>query len=295
MFRPAVGCELESQFRRSARPSPGQYAAYRKTSDEKLKPPVQDTGIVFGDVVVCELDREGPHLPLSGSLKLLAAVRDAIIERTDAESTAVKSLVSGHAANGDPTRDEHVAYVPMANVGYPYSDGRVMGFGIVLPRGLDRYSAERRAILRAVAELPQVGIKGGHVWAVALATDAVPKSLQTAAYTGPSKTWATVTPLLCDRHPKDRDGERLEDVIADSVERVVGVRPVYVEAGPISRHRGVPPSHAFPNRRKDGDQPRHRAHAFVVFEQEISGPVIACAGRYLGLGLFRVWKPEGRG
>lgn len=286
--------ELESQFRRSARPSPGQYAAYRKTS-EKLKPPVRGAGTVFGDVVVCELDREGPHLPLSGSLKLLTAVRDAIIERTDAESTAVKSLVSGHTANGDRSRDEHVAYIPLANVGYPYSDGRVMGFGVVLPRGLGRYSAERWAILRAVAGLPQVGIKGGHAWSVALSTEEGAKSLQTIPYIGPSKTWATATPLLCDRHPKDRDGERLEDVIADSVERVVGVRPVYVEAGPISRHRGVPPSHAFPNRRKDGDQPRHRAHAFLAFEHEISGPIIVCAGRYLGLGLFRVWEPEVRG
>jgi CRISPR-associated protein Csb2 len=123
----------------------------------------------------------------------------------------------------------------------------------------------------------------------------VPKSLQTAAYTGPSKTWATATPVLCDRHPKDRGGERLEDVIADSVERVAGRRPVYVEAGPISRLRGVPPSHAFPNRRKDKGQPRHRTHVFVAFGEEVRGPIIAGAGRYLGLGLFRAWKPEGRG
>jgi hypothetical protein len=54
----------------------------------------------------------------------------------------VKSLVSGHTANGDRSRDEHVAYIPLANVGHPYSDGRVMGFG-------------ERTRFRIVAALPQ--------------------------------------------------------------------------------------------------------------------------------------------
>lgn len=230
----------------------------------------------------------------------------------------MKSLVSGHTAGCEPSREEHVAYVPLANVGFPYSDGRVMGFGVVLPRQLDRFSDERRAVLRAVAGLRSILIEGGHEWDVAMPTDDVPKSLQTGAYTGPSKTWATVTPVLCDRYPKQRDGERVEDIIADSVERVVGSRPVVslirsgkhpfrvqsdtepasdrdaLKAGEFSPLTGVPPSHAFPNRRKEGDQPRHRVHAMLEFEQPVRGPIIACAGRYFGLGLFRVWTPEER-
>lgn len=310
--------ELESLFRRSARPSPGVYVAYRKIAEQRPAPTSPVGGRAFGDIVVCELDRSGPFLPVSGSVKFLRAVRDALIRATNADPPAVKSLVSGHAAGCEPSREEHIAYIPLANVGFPYSDGRVMGFGVVLPRQLDRFSDERRAVMCAVAGLRSIRIEGGHEWEVAMPTEDVPKSLQTGAYTGPSKTWATVTPVLCDRYPKQRDGERVEDIIAESVERVVGSRPVVYlirsgkhpfrvqmdtesasdrhtqKAGVFSPLTGVPPSHAFPNRRKEGDQPRHRVHAMLEFEQPVRGPIIACAGRYFGLGLFRAWTPEGR-
>jgi CRISPR-associated protein Csb2 len=306
--------DLESYFRRNARPSPGLYAAYRKVGEEKAKPAVRSEP-VFGDIIVCQID--GPHLPLTGAAKLTAAVREALIAHVEADTDytikeAVKSLVSGHTPSGLPSRDAHVAYIPLANVGYQYSDGKVMGFGVVLPRTLGRYSPERRAILRAVAGLERVWCGGAdwtagavaaeptdetrkrYSWNVAIPTDDVPKSLQGWAYTGPSKMWATVTPILCDRHPKEKDGERIEDIVAVSVERVVGVRPCFVEVGKISRQLGVPPSHEFDNRRKAGLQPRHRVHARIHFDQEVRGPIIAGAGRYAGLGLFRAWKPEGR-
>lgn len=284
--------DLISHYRRGARPSPGLYAAYAKL-DEAAKPtaPVEAVS-VFGDTIACEI--EGPFLPLVGATKFLNAVRDALIERTDAEGPAVKELVSGHTPDGGRSRAEHVAYVPLANVGFNrYSDGKVMGFGLVLPRGLTRFSAERRAILRALAGVEEIGF-GGHAWRVAIPTEDVPKSLQSWAYTNPARVWATVTPILCDRFPKDKDGERMEDVIAESVARVAGVRPVRVLWDKISKHLGVAPSHEFPNRRKPDDQPRHRVHALVEFDREVRGPLIVGAGRYHGMGLFRVWKPEDR-
>ncbi|HEX4611563.1 MAG TPA: type I-U CRISPR-associated protein Csb2 [Urbifossiella sp.] len=308
--------DLESHFRRNARPSPGLYAAYRKAGEKAAQPVLaarQES--VFGDIIVCEI--EGPHLPLPGTVKLTTAVRDALIAHVEADADAairgsVKSLVSGHTPTGDPGRDVHVAYVPLANVGHRYSDGKVMGFGVVLPRTLGRYSPERRAILRAVAGLERVWCEGpdweagpasgepavearrGYSWVVTIPAGDAPGSLKTWAYTGPSRTWATVTPILCDRHPKDRDGERIEDIVATSVERIVGVRPTAIDVSPISRHLGVPPSHAFDNRRKAGLQPRHRAHVVIEFAEEVRGPIIAGAGRFAGLGLFRVYKPEGR-
>ena len=245
---------------------------------------------MFGDVIVCEID--GPFLPLTGATKFLNAVRDAVIRATDAEGQVVKELVSGHTADGGRSREEHVAYVPLANVGFNrYSDGKVMGFGLVLPRELTRFSAERRAILRAVAGIPEIGFDG-YRWPVALPAENVPKSLQTWAYSGPSHVWATVTPILCDHFPKGKDGERIEDIIAESVARVVGVRPVRIGVDKVSKHLGVPPSHEFPNRRKPDDQPRHRVHAVVEFDRDVGGPLIVGAGRYHGMGLFR--KLEGR-
>lgn len=284
--------DLVSHYRRGARPSPGLYAAYAKLDEEAKPPAIVEAASVFGDTIVCEID--GPFLPLTGATKFLNAVRDALIRATDAESQLVKELVSGHTADGGRSREEHAAYVPLANVGFNrYSDGKVMGFGLVLPRGLTRFSADRRAILRAVAGVEEIGF-GGHSWRVAIPTENVPKSLQPWAYTNPARVWATVTPILCDHFPKDKDGERIEDIIAESVARVAGVRPVRIVWDKVSKHLGVAPSHEFPNRRKPDDQPRHRVHAVIEFDREVRGPLIVGAGRYHGMGLFRVWKPEGR-
>lgn len=282
--------DLISHYRRGARPSPGLYAAYAKLDGVAKPPAIVEAVSVFGDVIVCEID--GPFLPLTGATKFLNAVRDAVIRATDAEGQVVKELVSGHTADGGRSREEHVAYIPLANVAFNrYSDGKVMGFGLVLPRELTRFSAERRALLRAVAGVEEIGF-GGHSWRVALPAENVPKSLQTWTYSGPSRVWATVTPILCDHFPKDKDGERIEDIIAGSVERVVGVRPVRIGVDKVSRQLGVPPSHEFPNRRKPDDQPRHRVHAIIEFDRDVRGPLIVGAGRYHGMGLFR--KLEGR-
>lgn len=288
---PAAGrlADLVAHYARNSRPSAGRSVAYSKVPAKEVKSAVRH-GSAFGDIIVCEID--GPFLPLSGATRFLNAVRDAVIERTDRESPPIKSLISGHTAEGGISHEEHVAYIPLANAGFHYSDGKVHGFGLVLPSGLARFSPERRAILRAVAALEEIGFDG-YSWRVAIPTEDVKASLKTKYYTGPSKTWATVTPILCDRFPKDKDGERVEDIIAQSIERVIGVRPRRIEADKISRHLGVPPSHEFARRKLDGP-PRHRIHAVVEFEDEVRGPLIVGAGRYHGLGLFRVWKPEGQ-
>jgi CRISPR-associated protein Csb2 len=296
---PARGrlADLISHFRRNARPSPGLYAAYAKLSEDKKPTAPAELGSVFGDIIVCEL--EGRNRPaITGATKFLNAVREAVISRAEqgtdsAMRERVKTLVSGHTPDGGFSREEHVAYVPLANIGHRYADGTVMGFGVVLPRELGRFSPERRAILTAVAGLKPIPFADSYL-AAAIPTEDIPKSFQTVAYTSASQWWATVTPILCDRFPKEKDGERLEDIIAQSVERVVGVRPVRIWADKTSKHLGVPPSHEFPNRRKPDDQARHRVHTAIEFDREVRGPLIVGAGRYHGLGLFRVWKPEGR-
>lgn len=295
VFRvPATGRlgELERLHERGARPTPGMYAAYRRVTDDR-KPTAESTASVFGDMIVCQLG-EGPFLPLSGAVKLTSAVRGAVLKATNAAEPRVKSLVSGHTEDGGVSQEDHVAYIPLGNVGHRYADGRLMGFAAVLPRGLGRYSTERREVVKAVASLEGVGFVG-HSWSVTLvAAGEGPKSLQPVPfYVGPGRSWATVTPVLCDRFPKDREGQREADVIADSVERVCGVRPIRVDVGPVSRVRGVPPSHAFARERRAGDVPRHRAHVLIEFDREVRGPIIAGAGRFMGMGLFRVWRGEG--
>jgi CRISPR-associated protein Csb2 len=60
----------------------------------------------------------------------------------------------------------------------------------------------------------------------------------------------------------------------------------------VSAHLGVPPSHVFPRLvRKDGGE-RRQAHAIVVFEEPVVGPVVIGAGRYRGYGVCRPVEVE---
>jgi CRISPR-associated protein Csb2 len=119
-----------------------------------------------------------------------------------------------------------------------------------------------------------------------------PRSLAAGPYLAAAPRWASVTPMLCDRFPKDKDGQRIEDIIRESCRRVVGIEPVFIEVSKVSRHRGVPPSHAFFRTREPGAVPRHRVHVYLEFDRPVHGPLLVGAGRYFGLGLFRVWRGE---
>jgi CRISPR-associated protein Csb2 len=289
IFRiPAQGrlLELERDYRRQSRPSPGVYQPYREIGSPQPRP-TPEAASVFGDMIVCRL--EGPALPLSGTLRLTTAVRDTLIAHTSQSDANVRELISGHLTDGGMSKDNHIAYIPLANVGsYRYADGLIKGFALVLPRSLGRFSNERRAILRAVVGVTEIGFGAQGPWNVDIPQAGEElKSLRPAPYVRSWKTWATVTPLLCDRFPKDKDGKRVEDVIRESCRRVLGIEPSVIEVSPVSWHRGVPPSHAFGRIRKPNEPPRHRTHVLLKFDRNVRGPILLGAGRFVGLGLFR--------
>ena len=64
-------------------------------------------------------------------------------------------------------------------------------------------------------------------------------------------------------------------------------RPREVVVTSVSAHLGVAPAHVFPRlTRKDGSERRH-AHAILVFEEPVRGPILIGAGRYRGYGVAR--------
>ncbi len=64
-------------------------------------------------------------------------------------------------------------------------------------------------------------------------------------------------------------------------------RPREIIVTSVSAHLGVPPALEFPRlRRKDGGERRH-AHAILVFDEPVEGPVLIGAGRYRGYGVCR--------
>ena len=110
----------------------------------------------------------------------------------------------------------------------------------------------------------------------------------TAADAG-SCLWASVTPVVLDRHFKGADKwQKAAESVKDACERIGLPRPIAVELHPVSRARGAPRSDEFPHlsRKSDGGR-MHHSHAVVQFPEPVIGPVLIGAGRFRGYGLCR--------
>jgi CRISPR-associated protein Csb2 len=95
--------------------------------------------------------------------------------------------------------------------------------------------------------------------------------------------------VVLDRHFDGQDKwEHAADSVKDACERLSLPRPQQVFLHPVSMFEGVPRSTDFPDliRKKDGGR-MHHAHALIVFEEDVEGPVLVGAGRYRGYGLCR--------
>jgi hypothetical protein len=103
----------------------------------------------------------------------------------------------------------------------------------------------------------------------------------------PSRTWASVTPVVLDRHPKR--GQRVEDVVADSVELAGYPRPVDVGIGQCS------PSAASPRRTSSRLAAGRWTHVTLTFDRRVAGPLLVGKDRHFGMGLLRPMPSATRG
>lgn len=223
--------------------------------------------------------------------------------------------VSGHAADGAPITAPHLAAVPLLDAGWEWSQGRLMGLALLLPRDLEQRLAEaldpRRAgaksaalveeerFFRALANINRgeadsfeiaLRLPGGREWR--LRREALPEahSLRPERYVGASRVWATVTPIALDRHPKAAGDA--EAGIAEACQRIGLPRPERVVLAHHSAIRGAPsarPGARAPEwtgwRLPSSLAGRRLTHAVIAFEAPVAGPVILGAGRFTGMGL----------
>ncbi len=254
-------------------------------------------GSVFSPhLVVFSLEvRDGPFaaLGLRAALKVVQRWREALVSQSNDLPEAARAVVSGHGRDGAPLETPHLAFVPMAFVGHPHADGHLVGLGAALPAAL---AAEtRRQVLRALGRVSELRLGGLGVWGLVRDPSARPPwTLRPETWTANpdgATHWATVTPVAFDRHPKAKGRAEYQQEVAEMIAagcRAAGLpRPREVVVTPVSAHLGVPPAHVFPRlRRKDGGDRRH-AHAILVFDEPVRGPVLIGAGRYRGYGVCR--------
>ncbi|WP_299439706.1 type I-U CRISPR-associated protein Csb2 [uncultured Rhodospira sp.] len=309
--------ELVESHDRQVRPAPG--ADVRPPADPA---PAAPASIFGADWIVFAHAGEPRPDAVAGAIAGKALLRTVL---SGYGSNPIPDWVSGHAPDGTPLTTPHLAAVPLLDAGWDHSQGRLMGLALIPPRTvteavarardpdaktvtpadvavLDQFTNLERALVRALdndadkdkrdRDRLRLRLPGGLVWPLAWDTEGTKQSLRARLYTGPANTWATVTPLALDRHPK-KDGDDVE-IIADACERIGLPRPVTVVVHKHSAHRGAPSARASGHappwtgwRRPDSVANRRLTHAVLRFPESVTGPVILGAGRFVGLGLCR--------
>ena len=257
--------------------------SYREAGAEgeppRPRPPIESP---YPDLVVLRFVGQRPPGNLIG--RFTEALRRKVMGQTE---EPLPPALHGHGLPGVP----HVAYLGLPFAGYEHADGQLMALAVAIP-GLDR--AERRRILRGIlgsdpdrsVSLYAPGIHGSFELRYS-PNDPLPRSATVTRWTGPSHTWVSVTPLVLDRYPKDRD---LASAATTSLVQAGLPAPREVELSKQPMTQGA--IRLRPDELPKRCRGRLYTHARVMFDQPVKGPVLAGAGRYFGVGLF---APEKEG
>ena len=282
----------------SLRPRSGLWHGYTRRPDDLLPAPA---GTVFQPHLLVFTLR-GRAFTLPSTLRLLESFRGSLMAHCRRQPPP--EWFSGHRPDGAPSEQPHMALLPLSFSGFPHADGRIMGLAIALPEGLD--PAEAGNCLEDYLIDAQTGLPREHKlyngrWFecdIALQIAEIPpKSLTPDTWTQPSKLWASVTPIVLDRHFKGAaQWELAAENIKDACERIGLPRPREVILNGVAMHEGVPHARQFPAlRRKSDGGYRYHTHALLLFDQEVQGPVLVGAGRFRGYGLCRPLSEKGFG
>lgn len=249
---------------------------------------------VFDEQLVVLARSDGRALGLESTLLITEALRGAVLSHCAAP---IPEWISGHAESGTPSEQPHLAFIPLPHVGRRYADGRLLGVALVLPRGLAG-TEERRCLgdllFSSSARPRRIKLTFGRAgdWQVELARgDDLPQALRRETWTTPAKTWATVTPIVLDRHSKAKHqtaaAREAEETIHTACARIGLPAPARIALSPVSIFSGAPHARAFPCMTRKSGGNRHHTHAILEFGESVCGPVLLGAGRYRGYGLCR--------
>ena len=288
----------DGQPRAPMRPAPGRWQGYGRPRTESLPEAVPHS--VFDPRLVV-LTVGGKRVSLPATLKLTAALRGLLMRSCPEQPPP--EWFSGHRPDGKASAAPHMALVPLAFAGSPHADGRILGLALILPRGLEPQEAGR--CLEPILWDPETGLPNSDLrlfdgdrleCSIEIETrERPPANLDPRTWTGASRVWASVTPVVLNRHFDGNDRwERTAESVKDMCGHVGLPRPREVLLHPVSLVEGVPHAREFPQlaRKHDGGRRRH-GHAVVVFDEPVCGPVLIGAGRFRGYGLCRPMEGNG--
>ncbi len=230
------------------------------------------------------------NLPATMTLAVVEALRHSMM----AAHPDAPEWASGLTPDGGPSRAPHVSLVPLVNVGHAHGDGRLMGVGLALPRGVDGRAAATflQGWLRDELGAPRQLLLAHRDWFESTAQlderEVLPMTLAPQTWIRPSSTWVSVTPIVMDRHAHGRNRwSVLTEAAAKACEHIGLPRPKAVELSRAPFAQGAPRAEEFPPLRRPDGTARLHLHARLEFPETVAGPMILGAGRYRGYGLCR--------
>ncbi len=247
---------------------------------------------------------EGPRLPIVASEALADTVRRALMSHAD---DPCPPLISGHEPDGRPLHADRVAVVPLAHVKDRHASGDILGVALISPATLSQQELRPLHVALSRWEAATNEYGGGPraklvmgslgCWTLERCIDVPPLyNLRESTWTGPSRFWASVTPVVLDRHPgsfyRGSSERRLRaltsahEIIAAACARSGLPAPEEIELSPTPFVSGSMNASAF-HRHKPRNERRPRVHVWLRFAEPVLGPVLLGAGRYFGQGLFR--------
>lgn len=245
---------------------------------------------------------------LEDTLQLAEAVRNTLMSRLGAQGQEIPEVLSGHLRNGAPTEQTHIAVLPLPHVGRQHADGHLLGMALAFPK-----ESQAGAALGAILGNP-LRLHLGHwgVWNLEHDTSEwLEESLRSKTWSAPrqgTRAWATVTPIVLDRHLKTKIPHRSNrtayanamaarsNEIANSIKsscRCIGLpEPRRVEVFGTSLFEGAPSVREYPRLHRH-NLSRFHTHAYLEFDQPVRGPILLGSGRYRGYGLCRPYDQKG--
>lgn len=239
------------------------------------------------------------------------AIRNELVRRNDADPRNAPEWLSGHAADGAPSKLARPAIIPLGFVGHEHADGHLLGVAVAVPRDfqhteelfrlLGKHDGNNPHEIAATVPYLSVAVRNPHlenreIGRFDLELDERPEgrrqhTLQSFTWTKPAFVWSTVTPVMLPQFPRRELSP--EEVVAQACVDAGYPIPVAVRVSFAPLVRGVPHSRSFHVKpRQGGRPPRPLTHATIEFPVKVRGPVLVGAGRYAGYGLCRPFQEE---
>lgn len=260
------------QVRRATVPT--RYQGYR--------PPGTDPEPARRQLVVWvrfESSVSGRHL-LAVAETLRAAVLERYTQEIGGDWASVPAYISGHGFPGPGY--QQIQFLALPDAGFAHARGRLHGAAVVLPPEAGPDVAETlRASLWRIRRLVRpdvfdVGIRlhGG---------ESSPSASSPATWTGPSRRWTSVTPVVHERF--QRGGPDLRAVATWCQHAGIAGRPIWARttlSPMIPGALALPPEQVH----RSGRDHLPYSHLEILFDRDVTGPLALGRARQYGFGLM---------